>query len=85
LGVHGQSKAPQAIGAKPRLVKGHPDLAQYLNRLRGSGNKQDKYLLKLIDEALDGHTPSEVAGIEVDDENKWLTLIQNASAKKCAN
>ncbi len=30
-------------------------------------------------EALNGHTPSEAAGITVDGENKWLTLIQNAS------
>jgi len=30
-------------------------------------------------EALDGKTPSEVAGIQVVGENKWLTLIQNAS------
>jgi hypothetical protein len=29
-------------------------------------------------EALDGKTPSEVAGIKVDGENKWITLIQNA-------
>jgi hypothetical protein len=32
--------------------------------------------------ALDGKTPSEVAGIKVEGENKWLTLIQNASRKK---
>jgi transposase-like protein len=30
-------------------------------------------------EALEGKTPSEVAGIKVDGENKWLTIIQNAS------
>ena len=30
-------------------------------------------------EALDGKTPSEAAGIEVQGENKWITLIQNAS------
>jgi hypothetical protein len=30
-------------------------------------------------EALDGKTPAEVAGIKVEGENKWLTLIQNAS------
>jgi hypothetical protein len=30
-------------------------------------------------EALDGRTPSEAAGIKVVGENKWLTLIQNAS------
>jgi hypothetical protein len=30
-------------------------------------------------EALDGRTPSEVAGIKVEGENKWLTLIQNAN------
>jgi hypothetical protein len=29
--------------------------------------------------ALKGKTPAEVAGIEVQGENKWLTLIQNAS------
>jgi hypothetical protein len=28
--------------------------------------------------ALDGKTPSEVAGIKVEGENKWLTIIQNA-------
>jgi hypothetical protein len=32
-------------------------------------------------EALKGKTPSEVAGIKVEGENKWLTLIQNASKK----
>ncbi|MGD0688322.1 MAG: DDE-type integrase/transposase/recombinase [Candidatus Bathyarchaeia archaeon] len=30
-------------------------------------------------EALDGKTPSEVAGIEVKGQDKWLTIIQNAS------
>jgi len=29
--------------------------------------------------ALKGNTPAEVAGIEVKGENKWLTIIQNAS------
>ena len=28
---------------------------------------------------LDGKTPADLAGIEVQGENKWLTLIQNAS------
>ena len=31
--------------------------------------------------ALDGRTPSEAAGIEVHGENKWVTLIQNATSK----
>ena len=31
--------------------------------------------------ALDGKTPAEVAGIKVEGENKWLTLIQNAAGK----
>jgi hypothetical protein len=30
-------------------------------------------------EALDGKTPAEASGIQVQGENKWLTLIQNAS------
>lgn len=31
--------------------------------------------------ALDGKTPAEVAGIEIKGDNKWVTLIQNASRK----
>jgi transposase-like protein len=30
-------------------------------------------------EGLDGKTPAEVCGIKVEGENKWITLIQNAS------
>jgi hypothetical protein len=33
-------------------------------------------------QALKGKTPAEVAGIKVEGENKWLTLIQNASKWK---
>ena len=32
-------------------------------------------------EALDGKTPSEACGIQIEGKNKWLTLIQNASKK----
>lgn len=32
-------------------------------------------------EGLNGKTPAEAAGISVEGENKWLTLIQNASRK----
>ena len=32
-------------------------------------------------ESLDGKTPAEVCGIKVEGENKWKTLIQNASKK----
>ena len=31
--------------------------------------------------ALDGQTPSEKAGIQIKGENKWVTIIQNASQK----
>jgi transposase-like protein len=31
--------------------------------------------------ALDGKTPAEAAGIKVQGENKWITIIQNASKK----
>jgi transposase-like protein len=34
--------------------------------------------------ALGGRTPAEVAGISVQGENKWLTLIQNASKSESA-
>lgn len=30
-------------------------------------------------QGLEGKTPSEVAGIKVEGDNKWMTLIQNAS------
>jgi len=32
-------------------------------------------------EALDGKTPSEACGIQIEGKNKWITLIQNASKK----
>ncbi len=35
-------------------------------------------------EALEGETPAEVAGIKIDGENKWFTLIQNAAKTKMA-
>jgi hypothetical protein len=28
--------------------------------------------------ALDGKTPSDMAGIKIEDNNKWITLIQNS-------
>lgn len=30
-------------------------------------------------QGLEGKTPSKVAGIKVEGDNKWITLIQNAS------
>ncbi len=36
-------------------------------------------------EALDGKTPAEVAGIKVEGQDKWLTLIQNASHPPTVN
>ena len=35
--------------------------------------------------ALDGKTPAEACGIEVQGNDKWMTLIQNASRKKRPN
>lgn len=32
--------------------------------------------------ALDGDTPADRAGIEIQGENKWITLIQNASKRQ---
>ena len=36
-------------------------------------------------EALEGKTPSEVAGIEVKGADKWMTIIQNASKRSNKN
>ena len=33
-------------------------------------------------EGLQGRTPAEACGIEIQGENKWVTLIQNASRMK---
>jgi hypothetical protein len=35
-------------------------------------------------EALDGKTPSEACGITIEGNDKWKTLIQNASKQKIA-
>lgn len=35
--------------------------------------------------ALDGKTPSEMCGLKVEGENKWITLIQNATKLSCNN
>lgn len=35
--------------------------------------------------ALEGKTPSEACGLKVEGENKWLTLIQNATKLSCNN
>jgi hypothetical protein len=32
-------------------------------------------------EGLNGITPAEIAGIKIEGENKWITLIQNASSQ----
>ena len=32
-------------------------------------------------ESLNGKTPSEAGGIQIEGKNKWITLIQNASKK----
>ena len=32
--------------------------------------------------SLDGKTPSEMAGIKIEGDNKWITLIQNSSLKQ---
>jgi putative transposase len=34
-------------------------------------------------EALDGKTPAEACGITIEGQNKWKTLIENASKAKC--
>ena len=31
--------------------------------------------------AFDGRTPADVAGIKIEGDNKWLTIIQNATVK----
>jgi putative transposase len=33
-------------------------------------------------QALENKTPAEVSGIKIEGDNKWLTLIQNASKKE---
>lgn len=32
--------------------------------------------------ALDGKTPAEACGVKIEGDNKWLTIIQNASKKQ---
>jgi hypothetical protein len=32
-------------------------------------------------EGLNGKTPAEIAGIKIEGQNKWITVIQNASLR----
>jgi len=34
--------------------------------------------------ALEGKTPADMAGIKIEGENKWITLIQNSSKNKAS-
>jgi putative transposase len=36
-------------------------------------------------ESLGGRTPSEAAGVKVEGENKWITLLQNAKRSPKVN
>jgi putative transposase len=36
-------------------------------------------------ESLDGKTPADLCGIDIQGKNKWVTLIQNASKERKGN
>ena len=44
-----------------------------------------RVIIKLHHQGLDGKTPAEACGIKVEGDNKWITLIQNASHQKNDN
>jgi len=46
-----------------------------------AGNNALKYIHQRL-ESLNGKTPSEACGIQIEGKNKWVTLIQNASKDK---
>jgi hypothetical protein len=50
--------------------------APYLTQRLLTQRRSDTNLTEPI--ALKGKTPSEACGIEVNGDNKWITLIQNA-------
>ena len=53
MGIHGQPEAPSTSPRKPRLeVKGHPKFHEKLEQLRKSSRREDKQLLKQIDDAI---------------------------------
>ena len=73
------------VGKKRRFVFSFIRL-HYFKRLKTTlkkqqstaGNNALKYIHQRL-ESLNGKTPSETCGIKVEGENKWKTLIQNAS------
>jgi transposase-like protein len=80
------AKGKRIIGKKPKtlITDGAPnfhlafrkefaDMRRYHNPLQIYHNFVRPHM------GLDGKTPSEMAGIEVKGNDKWLTLIQNAS------
>ncbi len=53
MGVRRQSPAASTSGRKPRFeVRGHPDFAKYRSQLKASQRAQDRYLERLVDNAI---------------------------------
>lgn len=53
MGVHRQPEAPSTSPRKPRFeVKGHPKFYEKLEQLRRSNRREDKQLVKQIDDAI---------------------------------
>ena len=54
MGIRGQPQASPTSRRKPRIeIKGHPDFAEHLKRLRSSNHGEDKQLVTLIDGAIE--------------------------------
>ena len=54
MGVRGQSQTRKITQPKSRIeVREHPNFAKYREKVKASQNAQDKYLDKLIDNAID--------------------------------
>lgn len=52
MDIRRQSKTHQTTGTKSRVVQAHPNFATHLTQLRASPSKQDRYLVKLIDDSI---------------------------------
>ena len=77
MGIHRQSQAPSASPRKPHFeVKGHPKFYEKLERLRRSTQREDKQLVRQIDNAITVLEEKPTAG-EAIQRDRWPDEYRN--------
>jgi len=72
-------KTPSKVPAPPMLAIGAPSFGITLRFDKSAPMIPNLPQLHPTTRSLNGKTPSEACGITIEGQNKWKTLIQNAS------